>query len=340
MIIDRNARVAPPRYPDRGTRVLMGDTLGKADQSDLLAAFLWMQEGAIGREAQSQLESARDALLADLETLQEYKADPEFQGLSWECTRADLDAVFDSATAVTSEEVNRLEEIMHTSGAALENLLRFPDEDPALRFTPGSHESPLNTVVTCRDHLKPLKKRREALVSDVSKKIDRLADLNTRRLEFCQNGKSYTPEHMRRFDPTNFEILISWLAHRDGMTIRQDRGGPGDLGADGIYRTPDNRTVVVQCKQTKTLPGRAIGSEPVQRFNGTAWQEHGADIAVMITNGKFSEPARTFASRHSIHLIDAEKLQQWATWGDPFYEVIGIPAPSPSGTSDSPRALP
>ncbi|MFD4118630.1 restriction endonuclease [Streptomyces niveus] len=318
----------------------MGDTLGKADQSDLLAAFLWMQEGVIGRDAQSQLESARDALIGDLETLREYKSDPEFRDLSWECTRADLDAVFDSATAVTSEEVNRLNEILKASGAALDSLLCFPDEDPSLRFAPGSHESPLNTVVACRDLLIPLKRRREALVSDVSKQIDRLADLNDRRLEFLKSGKSYTPEHMLRFDSTNFEILISWLANRDGMTVRRDRGGPGDLGADGIFRTPDKRTVVVQCKQTKTLPGRAIGSEPVQRFNGTARQEHDADIAVMITNATFSEPARAFASKHEIHLIDAERLQKWATWGDSFYEVIGIPAPVPtSPTASSPGAL-
>ncbi|MFD5897689.1 restriction endonuclease [Streptomyces sp. NPDC060366] len=104
----------------------------------------------------------------------------------------------------------------------------------------------------------------------MSKQIDRLADLNSRRLEFRQSGKSYTPEQMLRFGSTNFEILTSWLANRDGMMVRRDRGEPGDLGADGIFRTPDNRTVVVQCKQTKTLPGRAIGSEPVQRFNGTA----------------------------------------------------------------------
>ncbi|GGK29201.1 hypothetical protein GCM10011583_71400 [Streptomyces camponoticapitis] len=246
MIIDRNARVVPPRYPDRGTRALMGDILGKADQSDLLAAFLWMQEGVIGREAQSRLENARDTLLADLETLQEHQSDPEFQGLSWESARADLDAVFDSTMAVTSEEVNRLEEILQASGATLDRLLCFPHKEPSLRFTPGSHESPLNTVVACRDHLTPLKRRREALASDVSKQIDRLADLNSRRPEFRQSGKSYTPEHMLRFDSTNFEILISWLANRDGMTVLRDRGGPGDLGADGIFRTPDNRTAVVQ----------------------------------------------------------------------------------------------
>ncbi|WP_229701401.1 restriction endonuclease [Streptomyces camponoticapitis] len=83
-----------------------------------------------------------------------------------------------------------------------------------------------------------------------------------------------------------------------------------------------------------------MGSEPVQRFNGTARQEHNADIAVMITNATFSEPARAFASKHEIHLIDAERLQKWATWGDSFYEIIDIPAPIPtSPTASSAGAL-
>ncbi|MFD5897688.1 restriction endonuclease [Streptomyces sp. NPDC060366] len=47
----------------------------------------------------------------------------------------------------------------------------------------------------------------------------------------------------------------------------------------------------------------------------------------MITNATFSKPARAFASKHEIHLIDAERLQKWATWGDSFYEVIDIPDP-------------
>lgn len=314
----------------------MGDALGKADQSDLLAAFLWMQEGVIGREAHSELESQRDLLLRDLQSLQRFKSDPEFQGLSWECTRAELDAAFDAATEVTTEEVTRIEEILGASNEALEKLLRFPDGDPAPRFTPGSEISPLTTVVACRDQIKPLKRRRRALLADLVKEVDRLDDLDSRRAEFSWSEESCTPEHMLRLDSTEFEILVSRLASRDGMTVLRDRGGPGDLGADGIFRTPDNRIVVAQCKQTKTLPGRAIGSEPVQRFNGTARQEHNADIAVMITNATFSEPARAFAGKHDIHLIDAKQLKNWATWGDSFYEVIGVPAPSPTGGATGP----
>ncbi|UUU25523.1 restriction endonuclease [Streptomyces sp. DSM 40750] len=328
MIIDRNARVVPPRYHDREVRALMGDALGKADQADLLAAYLWVQEGVMGRRGHSDLESMRDGLLRDIETLRKFKSDPEFQGLSWECTRAELDAAFDSASVAIGEEVAHLEEALRVSAEALESLRRLPNEDLAPRYVPGSNNSPLNTIIECRNQIEPLNKRHSVLVADLIAEVDRLADLDSRRLGFSQSDKSYTPERILRFDSKNFEILVAWLANRDGMKVIRRNGGAGDLGADGIFLTPDGRRVVAQCKQTNTLPGRAIGSEPVQRFNGTARPVHEADIAVMVTNGTFSKPARDFASDHAIHLVDAEKLRKWATWGDSFYEVVGIAPPS------------
>lgn len=306
----------------------MGDALGKADQADLLAAYLWVQEGVMGRRGHSDLESMRDGLLRDIETLRKFKSDPEFQGLSWECTRAELDAAFDSASVAIGEEVAHLEEALRVSAEALESLRRLPNEDLAPRYVPGSNNSPLNTIIECRNQIEPLNKRHSVLVADLIAEVDRLADLDSRRLGFSQSDKSYTPERILRFDSKNFEILVAWLANRDGMKVIRRNGGAGDLGADGIFLTPDGRRVVAQCKQTNTLPGRAIGSEPVQRFNGTARPVHEADIAVMVTNGTFSKPARDFASDHAIHLVDAEKLRKWATWGDSFYEVVGIAPPS------------
>ncbi|MER0241694.1 restriction endonuclease [Streptomyces sp. HSW2009] len=329
MIIDRNARVVPPRYRDREVRRLMGDALGKADQADLLAAYLWVQEGAIGRRAHSELESLRDGLRSDIEALRKFKADPEFRGMSWEFTRAELDAAFDSATVVVSEAVAHLEGVLRVSAEALDELRRLPEEDLAPQYVPGGSNSLLNRIIECRNHIEPLQEQRSALVADLAAELDRLADLDSRRLTFSQSDKSYTTEGIRRFDSKNFEILVSWLAYRDGMKIRRRTGGAGDLGADGIFLTPDGRRVVAQCKQTSTLPGRAIGSELVQRFNGTARPVHKADVAVLVTNGTFSKPARDFASDHAIHLVDAEQLRKWATWGDSFYEVVGIDRPSP-----------
>ncbi|QKW53580.1 restriction endonuclease [Streptomyces buecherae] len=328
MIIDRNARVVPPRYRDREVRRLMGDALGKADQADLLAAYLWVQEGAIGRRAHSDLESLRDGLRGDIEVLREFKADPEFQGLPWEFTRVELDAAFDSAGVTVGEAAAHLEGVLRVSAEALDELRRLPEEDLAPRYVPGSNNSPLNRIIECWNHIEPFQEQRSALVADLTAEIDRLADLNSRRLAFSQSDNSYTPEDILRFDSKDFEIFVAWLACRDGMEIRQQAGGAGDLGADGIFLMPDGRRVVAQCKKTSTLPGRAIGSELVQRFNGTARPVHKADVAVMVTNGTFSKPARYFASDHAIHLVDAERLRKWATWGDSFYEVVNIARPS------------
>ncbi|WP_399498812.1 restriction endonuclease [Streptomyces sp. P17] len=91
-----------------------------------------------------------------------------------------------------------------------------------------------------------------------------------------------------------------------------------------MSQTPDGRRVVVQCKQTSRAAKQTVTSTNVQTFNGTARLEHKADIALMVTNGTFSEPARDFANDHAIHLIGATELERWATWGDSLYDVVGL----------------
>ncbi|MFJ9034387.1 restriction endonuclease [Streptomyces sp. NPDC102274] len=63
---------------------------------------------------------------------------------------------------------------------------------------------------------------------------------------------------------------------RDGFVRARRVGGSGDLGADVVVCDPDDRKIV-QRKQY-TAP---VASGALQKFNGTAVPEHGADVAVM-----------------------------------------------------------
>ncbi|MGW1126405.1 restriction endonuclease [Streptomyces sp. NPDC002526] len=334
MIIDRNAHVVPPRYLDRETRAQMGDALGKAEMTDLLAAYLWVTEARLGREAIAQLDARRVHLLSDIEIVRKWKTgESSFLNETWEYTRAEVHQLFDRTSDALYTELTVLDTATEAAKTALAELLRLSEEDLAPRYAPARVDSPLNTIIEGKNVIPGINERMTDLVLELQIEADGLIALNDRRLDFRANSVSYSLDDIKRFDPTNFEILVSWLAARDGMKICRGRGGPGDQGADGIFITPDNRRVVVQCKQTRSQTRRAIGSELVQRFNGTAWQEHKADIAVMVTNGTFSEPARAFASKCGIHLIDAVRLEKWATWGDPFYEVVGVIAPSAADTA-------
>ncbi|MGW0868938.1 restriction endonuclease [Streptomyces sp. NPDC002740] len=326
MIIDRTARVVPPRYPDREIRRLIGDSLGKADQADLLAAYLWVQEAEIGRDLCAELRSHRDALRENLVRLRKFKSDEQFQGRTWKFARAELDAIFDRCIDAVGEELALTEGCLEEAISSFESLRTLPEGDLAARYAPGHVDSPLNTIADRWHEVYTSSERISVMAEQATADIRHLKIIDDRRKQFAQSGKGYTLQRIEQFDAKNFEILVAWLTHRDGMKVTRQHGGSGDRGADVISLTPDGRRVVVQCKQTSNAAKQTVTSTNVQTFNGTARLEHKADIALMVTNGTFSEPAREFASDHAIHLIDAKQLECWATWGDSLYEVLGIHA--------------
>ncbi|MFF1723335.1 restriction endonuclease [Streptomyces sviceus] len=324
MIIDRGARVAPPRYPDRTVRSWIGDALGKADEADLLAAYLWVQEISIGREGCTALRRHADALRKNLEKLEELKSGSHFRGRAWDFTRVELDSVFEAFATTMNEELDLIEGCLQQASLAFEELSRLPEEDLSTLYAPGRVDSPLNTITEQWDEIAPSTGRFETMHQRTLVEIDRLAAVDDRRALFAQGKESYSLGRIQEFDGKDFEVLVAWLTHRDGMRVIRKHGGTGDRGADVISETPDGRRVVVQCKQTSRAARQTVTSTNVQTFNGTARLEHKADIALMVTNGAFSEPARDFANDHAIHLIGATELERWATWGDSLYEVMGI----------------
>jgi restriction system protein len=90
-------------------------------------------------------------------------------------------------------------------------------------------------------------------------------------------------------------------------------GGSGDEGVDGIGKAPLSgvlsTTIAVQAKRYE--PSRTVGREAVALFQSDATAA-GAEHGVLVTTGRFSEPARQAAlSRHpTIDLVDGEKLTE------------------------------
>ncbi|KUM67124.1 restriction endonuclease [Streptomyces curacoi] len=114
-----------------------------------------------------------------------------------------------------------------------------------------------------------------------------------------------------------FEQACADLLSRDGFLWARRVGGSGDLGADVVAWDPDNRKVVIQCKQYAA----PVGSGALQKFNGTAVPEHGADVAVIVALNGFTKPATDFAQRHHIMLIGRPELKRWAH-GEHLYAVV------------------
>ncbi|OON80087.1 restriction endonuclease [Streptomyces tsukubensis] len=110
-------------------------------------------------------------------------------------------------------------------------------------------------------------------------------------------------------DGRGFEEYVAELCRRDGCTEVRVAGGAGDLGADVTGRLPDGRKLVIQCK--RYAKHRTVGSPDLQRFNGTARDEHGADVPLFVASCKFTRQAREFAARRALVLFDVDLLGFW-----------------------------
>ncbi|MFJ5138844.1 restriction endonuclease [Streptomyces sp. NPDC088707] len=110
-------------------------------------------------------------------------------------------------------------------------------------------------------------------------------------------------------DADGFEHTVAALCARDGCTPVEVVGGAGDLGADVIAVTVDGRRVVVQCKHY--APDNHVGSQDLQRFGGTCFTIHEADVAVVVTTSSFTAPAVEYAATCGIVCVDGEALAAW-----------------------------
>ncbi len=111
--------------------------------------------------------------------------------------------------------------------------------------------------------------------------------------------------------PDAFEEFVLYLLREYGLTLERI-GGTGDEGVDGIGTAPISAVlssrVAVQVKRYDPN-GKSIGRETVALFQRDA-QTKGAERAILVTLGRFSEPARKAANATipTVDLIDGEKL--------------------------------
>ncbi|MFF2009672.1 restriction endonuclease [Streptomyces sp. NPDC058195] len=143
------------------------------------------------------------------------------------------------------------------------------------------------------------------------------------------HGLRYGLAQLDALHHTRFEEAVRELMHRDGCRDATRVGGGGDLGADVKATDPYGRRWVIQCKhRSKGLAGSAVGTPDFQVLNGTARPVHGADVAVIVTNGRVTAPAVTFAGQQRLHVVDRHTLGVWAAGSRPLWELLrAVPPP-------------
>jgi restriction system protein len=86
---------------------------------------------------------------------------------------------------------------------------------------------------------------------------------------------------------------------------------------------------VIQCKHRRNgAQGSAVGTPDLQVLHGTTRQVHGADLAVIVTNGRVISPAVDFAQQQRLHVVDRQTLAVWASGSHPLWELLrAVPPP-------------
>ncbi len=142
-------------------------------------------------------------------------------------------------------------------------------------------------------------------------------------------GLRYGLEQLDALHHAKFEEAVRDLMRRDGCRDAQRVGGGGDLGADVKATDPLGRRWVIQCKHRRHgARGSAVGTPDLQVLNGTARPVHGADVAVIVTNGRVTAPAVEFARQQRLHVVDRQTLAEWASGSRPLWELLrAVPPP-------------
>lgn len=90
---------------------------------------------------------------------------------------------------------------------------------------------------------------------------------------------------------------------RQGYAVDYSLGRGADGGVDIILKK-DGRKSLVQCKQWKVF---SIGAPVIREMFGLMTAEK-ADEAIIVTTGKFTRDAKTFAEGKPIRLVDGPQL--------------------------------
>lgn len=115
-----------------------------------------------------------------------------------------------------------------------------------------------------------------------------------------------------------FELLVGEALRRQAFSVQETGGSGPDGGVDLIARKGGEK-YLVQCKQWRAMQ---VGVPVVRELYG-AMAAEGAVGGFVITSGKFTKPAREFASGRNVQLIDGTALNAWIA-------ATQKPAPRPS----------
>ncbi len=134
-----------------------------------------------------------------------------------------------------------------------------------------------------------------------SPQFHRLKLTKTQREKF---GKLRRLDQLQQMDPVDFERYCGWLYELDGYKAHMTATS-GDEGIDLLLKK-GRETTVVQCKRYSGT----VGQPTVRDLYGTQLHTK-AKNSVLVTTGRISTSAESWAANKPIELIDGNDLMAW-----------------------------
>lgn len=150
-------------------------------------------------------------------------------------------------------------------------------------------------------------------LTNADSKDELRAAVDTEAKEPDDDWKSQLLARLHKLTPEGFEKFVIYLLRKYGLELTHV-GGSGDEGIDGIGTAPLSPVlssrVAVQVKRYAPT-GNPIGRETVALFQRDA-QTKGAERAILVTLGRFTDPARKAAtsSTPTVDLINGDRLAE------------------------------
>lgn len=118
-----------------------------------------------------------------------------------------------------------------------------------------------------------------------------------------------------------FEMLVGEAFRIKGFRVVETGGGGPDGGVDLVLRK-GGETFLVQCKQWKAFK---VGVDVVRQLYGVM-AARGATGGFIVTSGRFTDEARTFADGRNVTLVDDTRLAAMLESARSAREGAGDPA--------------
>ncbi|HMB37872.1 MAG TPA: restriction endonuclease [Wenzhouxiangellaceae bacterium] len=132
---------------------------------------------------------------------------------------------------------------------------------------------------------------------------------------------------------SEFEELVAELFRRRRFTVKRT-GKPGPDGGVDVELRRDGKLFLVQCKHWKT---RRVTVDKVRALLGVTTARHAAG-GFLVTSGKFTEDAESFAKGMNLELIDGHALVEYLGRASES-EVWNVPVATPKLDLPSDRGL-